>query len=258
MSVSSGPTLRRSGRRSCSCGFLDWRWSCWRRAAGQGGAPAAERGRTTLTCSERLPSLGAEEALDGSRSGRQTTSRWGHCKPPDRSQMEPPKPGGARRAATCSSRSDRLPSGGRTGWPARSPRSGAGPGRRGARTSAGPWPGLRCRPTPGTSRTVFASGLSSGGPTGGSERLPCPARVPHRAGREVLGGRPLPRLDLADHVVGDVHQGGQVLLGQVRPGPVEAQLGDNQWISWSPGAPAWHRARRRSHRCARPSPGPGR
>ena len=28
------------------------------------------------------------------------------------------------------------------------------------------------------------------------------------AGREVLGGRPLPRLDLADHVVRDVGQGG--------------------------------------------------
>ena len=34
------------------------------------------------------------------------------------------------------------------------------------------------------------------------------------AGREVLGGRPLPRLDLADHVVRDVGLGGQVLLGQ--------------------------------------------
>ena len=44
------------------------------------------------------------------------------------------------------------------------------------------------------------------------------------AGREVLGGRPLPRLDLADHVVRDGGPGGQVLLGQACPGPVEAQL----------------------------------
>ena len=44
------------------------------------------------------------------------------------------------------------------------------------------------------------------------------------AGREVLGGRPLPRLDLADHVVRHVGPGGQVLLGQACPGPVEAQL----------------------------------
>jgi len=36
------------------------------------------------------------------------------------------------------------------------------------------------------------------------------------AGREVLGGRPLPRLDLADHVVRDGGPGGQVLLGQAR------------------------------------------
>jgi hypothetical protein len=35
-----------------------------------------------------------------------------------------------------------------------------GRGRRGARTSAGRWPGSRCRPTPGTSRTGAASGLS--------------------------------------------------------------------------------------------------
>src|SRR5206468_1158173 len=46
-----------------------------------------------------------------------------------------------------------------------------------------------------------------------------------QAGREVLGRRPLPRLDLADHVVGDVDQDGQILLGQVGPGPVEAQFG---------------------------------
>ena len=45
-----------------------------------------------------------------------------------------------------------------------------------------------------------------------------------QAGREVLGGRPVPRLDLADHVVRDGGPGGQVLLGQARPGPVEAQL----------------------------------
>ena len=45
-----------------------------------------------------------------------------------------------------------------------------------------------------------------------------------QAGREVPGGRPLPRLDLADHVVRDVGPGGQVLLGQACPGPVEAQL----------------------------------
>ena len=44
------------------------------------------------------------------------------------------------------------------------------------------------------------------------------------AGREVLGGRPVPRLDLADHVVRDGGPGGQVLLGQACPGPVEAQL----------------------------------
>jgi hypothetical protein len=40
---SSRLTLQRPGRRSCSSGFLDWRRSCWRRAAGQGGAPAAKR-----------------------------------------------------------------------------------------------------------------------------------------------------------------------------------------------------------------------
>jgi hypothetical protein len=62
MSASSGPALRRPGRRSCSSGFLDWRWSCWRRAAGQGGAPAAKRGRTTLAGGGRLPPLSAEEA----------------------------------------------------------------------------------------------------------------------------------------------------------------------------------------------------
>jgi hypothetical protein len=45
------------------------------------------------------------------------------------------------------------------------------------------------------------------------------------AGREVLGRGALPRLDLADDVVGDVDQGGQVLLGQASPGAVEAQLG---------------------------------
>src|SRR5213078_1031569 len=67
-------------------------------------------------------------------------------------------------------------------WTGRSPPSGAGRGRRVARTSAGPWPGLRCRPTPGTSRTGAASGPSSGGPTGGSGRRGCPARVPRRGG----------------------------------------------------------------------------
>ncbi len=44
-----------------------------------------------------------------------------------------------------------------------------------------------------------------------------------QARREVPGGRPVPRLDLADHVVRDGGPGGQVLLGQACPGPVEMQ-----------------------------------
>ena len=56
----------------------------------------------------------------------------------------------------------------------------------------------------------------------GASRVQLGYRV--EAGREVLSRRPLPRLDLADHVVRDVGPGGQVLLGQACPGPVEAQL----------------------------------
>ena len=56
----------------------------------------------------------------------------------------------------------------------------------------------------------------------GASRIQLGYRV--EAGREVLGRGPLPRLDLADHVVRDVGPGGQVLLGQACPGPVEAQL----------------------------------
>ena len=48
-----------------------------------------------------------------------------------------------------------------------------------------------------------------------------------QAGREVLSGRPVPRLDLADHVVPDGGPGGQVLLGQPCPGPVKRSSAPN-------------------------------
>jgi hypothetical protein len=42
--------------------------------------------------------------------------------------------------------------------------------------------------------------------------------------REVLGGRPFSRFDLADHVVRDIGPGSKVLLRQACPGPVIAKL----------------------------------
>jgi hypothetical protein len=56
-----------------------------------------------------------------------------------------------------------------------------------------------------------------------------------QAGREVLGGRALSRLDLADHVVRDVDQRGQVLLGQPRQGRV-ARAALAGWLAGCPRA----------------------
>ena len=45
------------------------------------------------------------------------------------------------------------------------------------------------------------------------------------AGREVLGGWPLPRLDLADHVITDVDPGAEVItLGHVADGNVHVNI----------------------------------
>jgi len=61
-----------------------------RRAAGQGGAPAAKRGRTTLTCGERRPQLGGEEGQVGPIRSAKRSLRWSQTKPPGWYQMEPP------------------------------------------------------------------------------------------------------------------------------------------------------------------------
>jgi len=86
MSALSGP--RQWSRRSWSSGFLDWRRPCGRRAAGQGGAPAAKRGRTTLTC-------GAPAIIE-----RRGSRRMGPCQGVSR-----PQPGPSSRSppsTTCS------------------------------------------------------------------------------------------------------------------------------------------------------------
>ncbi len=68
------------------------------------------------------------------------------------------------------------------------------------------------------------------------------------AGREVLGGWPLPRLDLADHVVRDVGLGGQVLLGQARSrtprgSPASSRTSRNGLSTWtrSTACGAWRK-----------------
>ena len=131
----------------------------------------------------------------------------------------------ARRAATCSSRSSRLPSG-RALRIARAyssvwSRPGTTSGSYQRRTVA--WASMSAHSWNQPYRRCFWPFFRWS-----HRRVRAPRGVQHgyrvQAGREVLGRRPLPRLDLADHVVRDVGPGGQVLLGQAYPGPVEAQL----------------------------------
>ena len=131
----------------------------------------------------------------------------------------------ARRAATCSSRSSRLPSG-RADRIARAyslvwSRPGTTSGSYQRRTVA--WDsmlGPLLEPAVQPLLVALLQVLPQAGQRAAGVQLGY--RV--QAGREVPGGRPLPRLDLADHVVRDGGPGGQVLLGQACPGPVEAQL----------------------------------
>ena len=131
----------------------------------------------------------------------------------------------ARRAATCSSRSSRFPSG-RADRIARAyssvcSRPGTTSGSYQRRTVAWASMPAHCWNQP-YRRCLLA--LLQVIPQAGQRAAGVQLGYRVEAGREVLSRGPLPRLDLADHVVRDGGPGGQVLLGQARPGPVEAQL----------------------------------
>ena len=83
--------------------------------------------------------------------------------------------------------------------------------------------GFDAGPLPGPAVQALLAALLQVIPQAGQRAAGAQLGYRVEAGREVLSRGPLPRLDRADHVVRDGGPGGQVLLGQARPGPVEAQ-----------------------------------